>query len=126
MNTFLFPRYRNRMLIFFICKIVQILKTEYKYGQYCTPLSRSDCRYFFVLAIILFIKLILSYQTNSFNLNCIFLKEKIVLIGDYNVTVHYNYRFFFQLFERYLRRETLNENGYFFPELKRKIPLGLY
>ena len=28
-----------------------MLKTEYKYSQYCTPLSQSDCRYFFVLAI---------------------------------------------------------------------------
>ena len=36
---------------FFFSKRVQILKTEYKYGQYCTPLSESDCRYFFVLAI---------------------------------------------------------------------------
>ena len=27
------------------------LVKEYKYGQYCTPLSQSDCRYFFVLAI---------------------------------------------------------------------------
>ena len=32
-------------------KKVQILKTEHKYGQYCTPLGQSDCRYFFVLAI---------------------------------------------------------------------------
>ena len=24
-----------------------MLKTEYKYGQYCTPLGQSDCRYFF-------------------------------------------------------------------------------
>ena len=31
---------------------VQILKTEYNNGQYGTPLSQSDCRYFFVLAII--------------------------------------------------------------------------
>ena len=23
------------------------MKTEYKYGQYCTPLSQSDYRYFF-------------------------------------------------------------------------------
>ena len=27
------------------------MKTEYKYGHYCTPLSQSDCRYFFVLVI---------------------------------------------------------------------------
>ena len=26
---------------------------EYKYGQFCTPLSQSHCRYFFVLAIII-------------------------------------------------------------------------
>ena len=32
-------------------KEVQILKTEHKYDQYCTPLGQSDCRYFFVLAI---------------------------------------------------------------------------
>ena len=24
---------------------------QHKYGQYCTPLTQSDCRYFFVLAI---------------------------------------------------------------------------
>ena len=32
-------------------KRVQILKTEYKFGQYCTPLTQSDYRYFFVLAV---------------------------------------------------------------------------
>ena len=93
---------------FLYSKRIQILKTEYKYGQYCTPLSQSDCRYFFVLAIILFIKLILSHQTNSFNLNCIFLKEKIVLIGDYNVIVHYNYHhfFFFSTFRKVLEERN--------------------
>ena len=30
---------------------VQILETEDQHEQYCTPLSQSDCRYFFVLAI---------------------------------------------------------------------------
>ena len=35
---------------FLFSKRVQILKREYKYGQYCTPLGQSDCRYFFVLA----------------------------------------------------------------------------
>ena len=38
-------------LFFLFSETVQILKTEYKYGQYCTPLTQSDCRYFFVLAI---------------------------------------------------------------------------
>ena len=53
MNTFLFFRYGIRMLYFFFLfsQRVQILKTEYKYGQYCTPLSQSDCRYIFVWAI---------------------------------------------------------------------------
>ena len=40
MNTFLFFRYGNRMLVFLLLlfsKRVQILKAEYKYGQYCTP-----------------------------------------------------------------------------------------
>ena len=36
---------------FFFRSRGQILKTEYKYGQYCTPLSQSNCRYFSVLAI---------------------------------------------------------------------------
>ena len=27
------------------------MKTEYKYDQYCTPLSQLDCIYFFILAI---------------------------------------------------------------------------
>ena len=50
MNTFLFFCYGNRLLIFFLLlfsKRVQILKTGYKYGQYCNPLSQSDCRLFF-------------------------------------------------------------------------------
>ena len=53
MNSFLFFRYGNWMLIFYLLfsKRVQILKTEYKYWQYCTPLRQSDCKYFFVLAI---------------------------------------------------------------------------
>ena len=55
MNAFVFFHFGNRMLIFFLLrKKVQILKTEYMYGQYCTPLTQSDCRYFFVLAIIVF------------------------------------------------------------------------
>ena len=52
MNTFLFFRYGNRMFIFLFSKRVQILKTEHKYGQYRTPHTQSDYRYFFVLAII--------------------------------------------------------------------------
>ena len=52
MITFRFFRCRNWIRIFLFSKRVQMLKTEYKYGQYCTPLSQSDCRYFFVLAII--------------------------------------------------------------------------
>ena len=40
MNTFLFFLFSQR---------VQILKTEYKYGQYCTPLSQSDCRWLCVV-----------------------------------------------------------------------------
>ena len=48
MNIFLFSRYGIRMLynLFLFSQGVQILKTEYKYGQYCTPLSQSDCSYF--------------------------------------------------------------------------------
>ena len=38
-------------VFFLFSQRVPILKTEYKYGQYCAPLSQSDCRYFFVLAI---------------------------------------------------------------------------
>ena len=52
MNTFLFFRYGNQMLIFLLfSKRVQILKTGSKYGQYCTPLTQPDPIYFFVLAI---------------------------------------------------------------------------
>ena len=47
MNAFLFFRYGIRMYFFQFSQRVQILETEYKYGQYCTPLSQSDCRYFF-------------------------------------------------------------------------------
>ena len=49
------------LLLLLFSERVQILKTEYKYGQYCTPLTQSDCRYFFVLAIILFIWANLSF-----------------------------------------------------------------
>ena len=50
MYAFPFFRYGNRILVFSLfSKRVQILKTEYKYGQYCTPLIQSDCRYFLVL-----------------------------------------------------------------------------
>ena len=27
-----------------------MLKTDYKYSQYCTPLCQSDCRYFFCVS----------------------------------------------------------------------------
>ena len=70
MNTFLFFRYGNRMLIFFFLpsKRVQILKTGYKYSQYCTPLSQSNCRYFFVLEIKFKIHSIISKKfQRSFN-----------------------------------------------------------
>ena len=30
------------------------MKTEYKYDQYCIPLTQSDCRYFFVLTVTYF------------------------------------------------------------------------
>ena len=53
-NTFLYFRYGNRML-YFLCFFIYSkstnVETEYKYSQYCTPLSQSECRYFFVLAI---------------------------------------------------------------------------
>ena len=42
---------RKSNVVFLFSQRVQILKIEYKYGQYFTPLSQSDCRYFFVLAI---------------------------------------------------------------------------
>ena len=53
MNTFPFFALQNSNVVFsfLFSQRVQIFKTEYKYGQYCTPLSQSDCRYFFVLAI---------------------------------------------------------------------------
>ena len=41
----------NESNVNFSSSRVQILKIEYKYGQYCIPLSQSDCRYFFVLAV---------------------------------------------------------------------------
>ena len=45
----MFPLQNSNVEFFFLfSRRVQILKTEYKY---CTSLSQSDCRYFFVLAI---------------------------------------------------------------------------
>ena len=55
MNTFLYFRYGNRILYFLFFLIWSKstnIETEYKFGQYCTSLSQSDCKYFFVLAII--------------------------------------------------------------------------
>ena len=37
---------------------VQTLNTEYKYGQFYTPLSKSDCTYSFVLAISIYIYIV--------------------------------------------------------------------
>ena len=53
MNACLFFHYGNRMLslLLLFSKRVQILKTKYKYGKYCTNLTQSVCRYFFLLAI---------------------------------------------------------------------------
>ena len=65
MNTFLFFRNGNRMMVFLFSKRVQILKTDYKYGQYCTPLTQSDCRYFLVLAITQNDKLTKIYHLND-------------------------------------------------------------
>ena len=49
--NFIFPL-RNSNVVFFCFLLfsqrVQILKAEYKYGLYCTPLSQSDCRFFLV------------------------------------------------------------------------------
>ena len=50
----IFLLWKSNVDFFFFSKRVQTLDTEYKYGQYCTPLTQSDCRYFFVLAISLF------------------------------------------------------------------------
>ena len=45
---FYFPANEFECCIYLLtCQRVQILKTEYKYGQYYTPLCQSDCRYFF-------------------------------------------------------------------------------
>ena len=52
---FVFNEYKSNVDFFLFSKRVQILKTEYKYSQYCTPLRQTDCRYFFVLAITLVI-----------------------------------------------------------------------
>ena len=73
MNTFLFFKYGNRMTIFLslFSKIVQILKTNCKYSQYCIPLTQSHCRYFFVLAISI------SYRTVSSTIWPIFPKSLI-------------------------------------------------
>ena len=58
-DKFVFNEYISIFLLlksnvdfFLFSKRVQVLKTEYKYDQYCTPLTQSNCRYFFVLAII--------------------------------------------------------------------------
>ena len=48
MNTFLFTNTEIECCIFcffLFSQRAQILK-QYKNGQYCTPLSQADCRYF--------------------------------------------------------------------------------
>ena len=51
MNNDLSIMVKESNVTFFSSYRVQILKPEYKYGLYCTPLGHSDCRYFFVLTI---------------------------------------------------------------------------
>ena len=76
MNTFIF--FHNGIFEFFFflfSQKVQILKTGYKYGQYCTSPSQSDCRYFFVYAITTNNKLItflLSFSTLFFAIFILF------------------------------------------------------
>ena len=43
----LFPCHNNRILLFLLSKSA-ILKPRLEYGQYGTPLDKSDCRYFVV------------------------------------------------------------------------------
>ena len=52
MHLYFFSTEVECFFLLLFSKRVQILKTEYKYGQYCTPVSQPDCRYFFVLTII--------------------------------------------------------------------------
>ena len=66
---------------FLFSQRVQILKTEYKYGQYCTPLSQSDCRYFFVLAIMK------NNHNNNYNNNIDNYKNENKNISSNNITV---------------------------------------
>ena len=48
-----------RIFCFFLfSQRVQTLNTEYKYGQFYTPLSESDCTYSFVLAIRIYIYIV--------------------------------------------------------------------
>ena len=43
----IFPLHNLNVVFFFLfTQRVQMLKTDYKYSQYCTPPSQSDCRYF--------------------------------------------------------------------------------
>ena len=44
----LFPLRKSNVIFFVFSYLVK----EYKYGQNCTPLSKSDSRYFFLIAII--------------------------------------------------------------------------
>ena len=95
MNTFLFFRYRNRMLYFFFfltSQREQILKTEYKHGQYCTPLSQSDGRYFSVEAIIKVMTKIIFYLLK-------FLKSSPLYLWVNKVIVFKNFKSFLSLFE---------------------------
>ena len=75
MNTFLFFHYGNQILILLFSERAQILKAEYKYGQYCTPFIQSDCRYFFVLTIV---KSMVVKARQSFQ----FFKQKTWFLGN--------------------------------------------
>ena len=63
-------------MLFFPHSRVQILKTEHKYGQYCTPLSESDCRYFCVLAINTYIHIRIRLDDTKTARYCSFINSK--------------------------------------------------
>ena len=67
------------IFFFLIYQRVQILKADYKYHQYCTPLSQSDCRFFFRVSD--------NTSFSSFSTFCVFCFELNVLNQDINICV---------------------------------------
>ena len=113
---FIFPLQKSNVDLSLFSKRVEILKTEYKYGQYCTPLSQSDCRYFFVLAIIMNI-------FNIINCNRIIFYTKIINITSKSIFFILSPEQSSGMFPRHIRPTKISDS--FALNLSISVPLTI-